>query len=283
MARKRSPAAMTKRSPLILAREYFARTLAFLQRWLDRLELDPEKHSLRGLLSTINVVLVLLVIAGISASAIGLLRSLADAQGMTRVQLAGTSAREELRKLGEDVLTQTRSLARNDAVRRALLEGPGDTLPALLKRNCDAANLSACALVQGDEVLAQTSGDWQWSSIVTAAREQGERFLNVGSGAQPAVMGASAVAVPNQTPQQVVRLFGVRYLDDKLAANLSERVGVTIQLINYRAFSKAPVDTFTRLQSAALADGRYAAERINAKESSLPACRCSPARVKPLR
>jgi len=95
MASKRPPAAIIKRS-LILAREYFAHTLAFLQRWLDRLELDPEKHSLRGLLSTINVVLVLLVIAGISASAIGLLRSLANAQGMTRVQLAGASARDRI-------------------------------------------------------------------------------------------------------------------------------------------------------------------------------------------
>jgi len=49
-----------------------------LQGWLDKLELDAEKTSLRNLLPAINVMLVLLVIAGISTSAIGLIRKLAN-------------------------------------------------------------------------------------------------------------------------------------------------------------------------------------------------------------
>ena len=264
--------------------------LARMQAWLDQLQLDPEKTSLRSLLPTINVVLVLLVIILISASAVGLLRSLANEQGMTRVQLAGTSAREELRKLGEDTFTQARNAARNDSVRRALQDGSTDTLPALLKRTCQAAGLSACALIQGDHVLAQSAhksrgqiigqsndphselssepaavDEVPWSIIITAEHEQGERFLSVPAENTAPLMGAAVTVVANtEAPQLSVRLFGIRYLDDALASKLSS-VGVTVHLLNYRAFNKAPVDAFTRLHAAGLSDGRYAAERINSQ------------------
>lgn len=240
-----------------------------LQKWLDGLELDPEKTSLRTLLPTINVVLVLLVIIGISFSAVGLLRKLANEQGLSQVQLAGTSAREELRKLSEDTLKQTRSLA-HDATLRRLAQEPGAELLAPLKRACSAAGMNACALVQDDSVLAHTStqstvefsaADWQ--AIFTAAREQGERFSAVPSASLPPLMGASAQVVGEPGSTQTLRLYAVRYLDDALAVRLSERVGVQVRLVNYRGFSKAAMDDYTQLHSAALSDGRYAAERIN--------------------
>lgn len=247
-----------------------------LQRWLDRLELDPEKTSLRTLLPTINVILVLLVIIGISFSAVGLLRKLANEQGLAQVQLAGAGAREELRKIGEDVLKQTRTMAGDATLRRLLQENATDLLP-LLKRACTSAGLDTCALMRGEQLLAHTDinpaagsdaqySEQDWTSIRTAAREQGERFSAVPSALLPAVMGASALVVPEAEPGQSIRIYGLRLFDDKLASSLRERVGLNVRLVNYRAFSAAAVDDYTRLNSAALSDGRYAAERIDSQE-----------------
>lgn len=244
-----------------------------LQRWLDRLELDPEKTSLRTLLPTINVILVLLVIVCISFSAVGLLRKLGNQQGLSQVQLAGATAREELRKLAEDDLKQTRSLARDATLRRLIDENASDLLP-MLKRACSAAGMDSCALVRGDQLLLHTDikaqgalveyNDQDWMNILTAAREQGERFSAVPSATMPPIMGSAAIVVPDPaTPAQAVRLFALRYFDDRLAIRLRERVGLIVHLANYRTFSNAATDDYTRLNSAALSDGRYAAERID--------------------
>lgn len=248
-----------------------------LQRWLDKLELDPEKTSLRTLLPAINVILVLLVIIGISFSAVGLLRKLANEQGLSQVQLAGAGAREEIRKIGEDVLKQARNMAGDATLRRLLQENATDLLP-LLKRACTAAGLDSCALMRGDQLLVHTDispaagvdaqySEQDWAAIRTAAREQGERFSAVPSALLPAVMGASALVLPDPTePAQSIRLYALRLFDDKLATSLRERVGLNVRLVNYRTFSAAAVDDYTRLNSAALSDGRYAAERIDTQD-----------------
>jgi signal transduction histidine kinase len=257
-----------------------------LQNWLDRLQLDPEKASLRTLLPAINVILILLVMVGISSSAIGLIRKLANEQGMAQVQLAGISAREELRTLDEDVLKQAHSMTRNPSLKRVVQQGisvltsslTGSSIEQaipLLKRACTSASMDACALLQGEQVLVQTSTQIsaaEWSGIITAAREQGERFAAVPS-AELAVIGAHAEfivgAVATSEPQSAVapiQLLVLRYLDQPLATKLGERIGMPVQLLNNKAFAKASSDAYTRLYSTALSDGRYAAERIDARQ-----------------
>jgi signal transduction histidine kinase len=56
----------------------------------------------------------------------------------------------------------------------------------------------------------------------------------------------------------------VRLLDAEAAKVLSEHNGLEVSLINYRAFNAAAEDEFTLLHSAALADGRFAVQRIDA-------------------
>ena len=259
--------------------------LTRLQQWLDQLQLDPDKTSLRRLLPITNVLLVLLVIAGVSISAVGLIRKLANEQGVTQVQLAGITAREELRRLSEDALKQARSMANDASLRRVVREDPAQAL-LLLKRACATAGMDTCALIQGEQLLAQTSEQLSvpdWSGIITAAREQGERFSAVPA-EQVAVMGASAVVIPGSVPPQpalpaaltaitaeqppsaAVRLYVLRHLDQPLASSLAERVGLPVQLLNYKAFGKAATDAYSGLHSAALSDGRYAAERIDDRE-----------------
>lgn len=242
--------------------------LTRLQYWLDRLELDPDKTSLRRLLPSINVVLVLLVIISISFSAVGLLRKLSNEQGLARVQLAAASAREELRRTSEDALKQTRNLARDATLLRLTQEDPA-SLVLPLRRACRAAGLDVCAIWRGDERLAEASrtddirlDEADWTALLNASKEQGERFSVVTAPDKSPMVGTSAVMQREDANRDAIRVMAVRLLDDALAADLSQRVDLPVRFINYRSFSAAKADAYTRLNSAALSDGRYAAERI---------------------
>ena len=81
------------------------------QQFIDGLQLDTSRASLGVWIAAINVAIVLLLVGGISISAIGSLRDLADQQGKSRVQLAGAMAREDLRRYSEDALTHAKTVA----------------------------------------------------------------------------------------------------------------------------------------------------------------------------
>ena len=70
-----------------------------------------------------SVAIVLLAVVSVAYSSIGLLGKLAERQALTRVQLAGASATEYLRRTGEDVLSGTRVLAERPTLRRLLTQG----------------------------------------------------------------------------------------------------------------------------------------------------------------
>ena len=244
-----------------------------LQRWLDQFELNPEKTSLKRLLPAINVVLVLLVVAAVSASAISLIRKLANEQGLTQVQLTATSAREKLHVINEDTFKQARSMATNVTLRRALQEN-SEVVLQVLQRACRTSGLDTCALVQGQQVLLQTNQNIataEWVSLLAAAQEQGERFSAVPS-ASLAVMGAhtqiatESIALSVKLEGEPLELYALRYLDENMAATLAQHVGVKVQVLNYKKFSEGNANVYTRLNSNALSDGRYAAERINSKD-----------------
>src|ERR1700726_2050364 len=101
-----------------------------------RLRFDPAKMGLGWWLAAINVAIVLLVVGGISFSAIGMLRTLADEQGKARGQLAGAIAREDLRRLGEDTVTAAHVLADRPTLQRLVAEENPDPLALFLRRFC---------------------------------------------------------------------------------------------------------------------------------------------------
>jgi hypothetical protein len=72
---------------------------------------DPARTGLGWWLMAIQLAIVLLVAAGITWYASGMLHDLADQQGKARVQLAATTAREDLRRIGEDAHATARALA----------------------------------------------------------------------------------------------------------------------------------------------------------------------------
>lgn len=233
--------------------------LSRIQAFIDRLQLDTSRAPLGVWIALINVAIVLLVVGGISISAIGSLRDLANQQGSARVQLAGAMAREDLRRYGEDALTQAKSVANRQTLQRMLADTRTSSLGLYLRRSCNSDTIVACAVFESGKLVAQAGVALQWDEVFASAAEQGERFLAVPSTGRYAVMGASA-----QIGGAVGRrLFVARLLDDRLAAILTERVGVPIRLINYRLFVEDKhVDDITRLHSAGLSDGRSAVLRI---------------------
>lgn len=225
---------------------------------LDKLKIDLNRASLTWWLAGINAALVLLVVTGVSWFAIGLLRDLADEQGEARVQLAGAMAREELRRYSEDALTSARGVATNAALPRLIRQANASNLELTLRRLCVREPYAACAIFDGEQVVGKAGTELPWAELLTATAEQGERYLAVPSAAIPPLTGAVA-PIPGR---ENARLYIVRLLDDGVERALTERAGLPIRLLNYRAFASAPVDDFTRLHSAGLSDGNSAVSRI---------------------
>ncbi len=220
-----------------------------------------KRNSLGWWLAASNVAIVLLVAAGISYFAIDMLHGLADSQQKTRVQLAGANAREEITRLGEDTLTYARVLAERQTLKRLVFTPGRATLQPFLRRFCEAGGLDACAIFDGDRLLAASGVALPWPDIYTIAEEQGDRFMAVPPNTVHSVLGARArMPGANESFSVVV----LHLLDASLAAQLSEHSGLPVRLINYRTFNATADNEFTSLHSSALADGRFAVQRIDA-------------------
>ena len=222
---------------------------------------DPARTSLGWWLVVIHLGLVLLVGGGISWYASGMLRDLADEQGKARVQLAATTAREDLRRMGEDALATARALADSPTLQRLTAEGQSDALPPFLRRSCEAAGVDACAVLSGKSVVAVSGPALDWQKILTASAEQTATFMALPATERVPLLGARAAL-----GEAGLSVYVVRRLDQKLARALSGQVGAEIRLIDYRAYTSGPVTTFTPLYSAALADGHSAVQRIDSQD-----------------
>ena len=223
---------------------------------------DPARTSLTWWLAAIHLTLVLLVAGGITWSASRILRELADAQGKARVQLTATSAREELRRMGEDAHAAAQALAERPTLQRLLAEGRSEALSPLLRRACEAANVDACAVLSGKTVVGVSGPALDWQQVVTAGSEQGPTFLALPSTDHVPLLGARAAL-----GDQGYLLYVVRRLDAALAQTISGRVGAQVRFVDYRSYLTAPVGPFTPLYAAALADGHSAVQRVESQDS----------------
>ncbi len=232
---------------------------AFWSRLLALIRFDSSSTHLAWFLAAINMALVLLVLAGMSWSAIGLLRDLGNEQALARVQLAGATAREELRRASEDALTAARDIARRPVLNRLLAEEAASDIVPVLRRTCEPNVVDGCAVVVANAVVASTGDGVPWPQIIAARAEQGEHFMTAPQDLPNALLGASA-PIENSSDAQI---FVVRWLGPDLAKRLTARAGLEVRIVSYRAFSQAPDDAFARLHAAGLADGRSAVARID--------------------
>ena len=222
---------------------------------------EPGNTSLGWWLVVIQFAIVLLVGGGITYSAISMLRDLADEQGKARVQLAGAMVREDLRRMAEDAGTAARVLADQPTLQRLLSQGRTDSIPPILRRSCQTGGMDACALFTGTQLTTQSGPTLDWQGIATDSTEQGTTFMALPSNIREPVLGAYASLGDTEGS----RVFVARLLNDKLARTLTQQVGLEVKLVDYRVFTNDPVNPFTSLYSAALADGRSAVQRIDAQ------------------
>jgi signal transduction histidine kinase len=188
--------------------------------------------GLAGRLAIATGTLVVLAVGATSMFAIGALGRLADAEGLTRVELAVSSAREGLRQSTEDLLTAARILGERPALQR-LLRGPvQETLQPFLVRYCESVGLDGCLLVRDGAPLATTGGQVEWDLVLAAADEQGERFLVTGAAPRVALSGAEGSVAEHPGITVIV----LRNLDERLAARLTERTGIAIAIVDYASF-----------------------------------------------
>lgn len=219
----------------------------------------PGRPTLAAWLAGINVLVVVLVLFGISVSAINLLRDLADEQGLGRVRLAGASAREDIRRLSEDTLTATRTLAARPTLQRLIREQRLASLAPFLKRACEATGADTCAVVVRDAAPVATGRAVDWPAVLAASTEQGERFLVVTGPDEPPLAGART-PIGNGSAEVVL----LRSLDANVGNRIGERTGLEIRILNYLEYAARTPDAFTALHAAGLADGRSAAQRLDA-------------------
>ncbi len=216
-------------------------------------------NSLGWWLAAIQVLIVLVVAAGVSWAAIDLLEGLADSQQRVRVQLAGADARAALTRAGEDTLSYARVLAERPTLRRLLQERDLPNLPPFLARFCGTAGVNACAVLENGQVLASAGPSVPWAVLLASSTEQGERFMTAPQGTADAYLGATTSLGDFAPGTQVIV---AQVLNNEFARKLDLQEGVELTLRSYRDFNNAPVDDFTALHTAALADGRFAVAHI---------------------
>jgi hypothetical protein len=178
---------------------------ARLARLWNQLWPDPTRTSLEWWLVAIPLALVLAVGGGICWYASSMLRDLADQEGKARVQLAAATAREDLRRLGEDALVMARALADSPTLQRLTAEGQSEALPPLLRRSCDASGVDACAVLAGRSVLAVSGPALDWRQILTASSEQSATFMALPATEHVPLLGAHA-----PLPQPGTSVYAVR-------------------------------------------------------------------------
>lgn len=243
--------------------------LPFLRRQLTTLWPDPANTSLGWWMAAVQMLLVLLVGIGLSATAIGMLRGLADSQGKARVLLAGATAHEDVRRMTEDALNSARVLAQRPTLQRLLDQHQDEAITPFLRRFCDTSQLDACAVFSGATLIASTGPTLDWQGIKSESAEQGPTFLTLPTNLRLAALGAFV----SMQGLGDIRIYVLRLLDARLAHELTERVGTQVRFVDYRSYTSDPVSAFTPLYSAALADGHSAVRRIDSLglyEASVP-------------
>ncbi len=239
--------------------------------WRDRLRSirgtggqGPGTLSLAGLLAAINISLVVLVIFGISWSAIDLLRDLADDQGLARVQVAAATVREDVRGIADETLNQARNIADRPTLQRLWREQRVRSLQTLLQRVCRSEGIDGCALSAPGSAPILVGETLPWEDILAAADEQGERLLIAPMDASDPLAGGAATIAAGSTAAPAARLIVVVALNEEVARNLGKKAGVGVRLLGYNSFADERADQFTPLHTVALANSLLTASRIEA-------------------
>ncbi len=218
----------------------------------------PRKYLLATWLSAGNLLIVLLALVLMALASSIAVGRFAESQGLARSELAVSTAREFLHRLGEGNLSAARTLADRPTLAR-LLDHPSDpSLGLYLGNYCRDVHATACIVSDGQEMSATSGELGLWPEIAAARAEQGERFLLAPRDLRPPVLGAAA-GVPAHAGVEVVIL---QELSDAVLRAAERESGAALSLRNIRAYHAPVSDPLTPLHGAALANGDHAVTRI---------------------
>jgi signal transduction histidine kinase/HAMP domain-containing protein len=205
-----------------------------------------------------SVFVVLLAVAAIAIACGILLNRLVQQQALVRAQLAVATARELLRRAGEDALSDARVLAERPTLQRLLETEPNSGLEPFLRRYSDSTDTDVAAVIRGESAVAQSGPEVNWAQIATALQEQGERFLIAPKNGGPIIWGAAA-AIPGSE----MRAVTLKFTSNAALASLSRQVGAQLSVTNFTTYHAPPDDEMTPLHTQALTGpGGAAAGRL---------------------
>ncbi len=209
--------------------------------------------------------LIVFAALGIMALVSGLVVSrFAQRQALARSQLAVSTARDYLRRLGETSVGVARSLADNSALNRQLVEPVNAlTLGIFLRNYCESVTARACAIGASTGIVAASDSALPWADITGAQREQGERFALAPRSGGPALLGAAAHL--SSSPQLTVLI--VQALDGPLLAEAGRQAGARVRAQNIGTYRAPDDDPMTPLHTAALGARSGSAARVPGLDS----------------
>jgi signal transduction histidine kinase len=195
-----------------------------------------------------SVFVVLLAVAAIAIACGVLLNRLVHQQALVRAQLAVATARELLRRAGEDALSDARVLAARPTLQRLLEPDASSGLEPFLRRYSDSTATDVAAVIRGESAIAQSGPPVNWTEIATAMQEQGERFLIAPKSGEAIIWGAAA-----PVPGSDVRAVTLKFTSAAVLENLSRQVGAQLSVTNFATYHAPPDDDMTPLHTQALA------------------------------
>lgn len=219
-------------------------------------------------LAVVTALLVTMAVAAVSVAGVRVLRDLADAEGLARVELAVSAAREALRQNSDDLRTAAQLLGERPTLGRLLRVSNSAALAEYLAQYCAGAALDACAIVNGGVAIVSVGDPVDWSQIITADLGQGLQLLGSDSSLGMALSAAQAEV----SGLAGVSVFAVRRMDASFASRLSESVGLEVRIVDYASF-RTGHEELVALHSAALSRTASVASRIEDLKSyvaSLP-------------
>jgi signal transduction histidine kinase len=217
----------------------------------------PVQVGLASWLGGGSIFIVSLAVAAIALASAILLNRLVEQQGLVRAQLASASARELLRRAGEDALTDARVLADRPPLQRLIETQERDGLAAFLQRFADSTGMDVAALLRGNELLAQSGPAVDWSEVQRAEQEQGERFVLAPRSGTSLIWGAVAPMSGGD-----VRVVILKQASPPMLSKLGAQVNARLGAVNFAAYQAPASDPLTPLHTQALSSGGGAAAAI---------------------
>ena len=184
------------------------------------------------MLIVVNAGLALVAVVGVAVGAVQVLRQLADAQALARVDLGAQSAVAAIDRAGDRVLASARLEADRPALGK-LLSATGDraALAAWLERFRRTSELSSCALFAGGQQLASAGRPMPWERL----RRPGGGQTLIAAGDGSLVLGGAAVLDTSPQVEAVTALA----LDDRFARRIGDPIGLTVAVLDRDQASRA--------------------------------------------